>query len=59
MTYHPTIGEHIAHDPTGDYLGVVTNITEPIVRFKGPRMRDGLPVVFATIDEIQPASSHP
>ena len=53
MSYIPAIGEHIAHDTTGDYLGVVTEVGKATVRVDGPRMRDGLPVTVATIYEIK------
>jgi len=53
MSYIPAIGEHIAHDTTGEYLGVVTSVGETTVRFDGPRLRDGLPVTLATIHEIK------
>lgn len=45
-------GKHVYHD-SGDYLGVITGGQGPIVRFKGPRMRDGRPVTMATIYETK------
>ncbi len=47
------IGDHVEHDPTGDYLGIVTEVTTALVYFKGPRMRDGLPVTFGGHDEVR------
>lgn len=51
------VGDHIEHDPSGDYLGVVTTLMKSGVRVDGPRMRDGEPVTFATYDEIRPATA--
>lgn len=47
------IGDHIAHHPSGNYLGVVTEVRKYTVSFIGTRMRDGLPVTFACFDEIR------
>ncbi len=47
------IGDHVEHDPTGDYLGVVTEVTTALVYFRGPRTRDGLPVTFGGHGEVR------
>ncbi len=47
------IGDHIEHDTTGAYLGVVTEVNAVTLRFEGPRKRDGVPVTLATIYEVR------
>lgn len=47
------VGDHIAHHPTGDYLGVVTEVRKATVSFVGTRTRDGLPVTWACHSEVR------
>ena len=55
MTDNPKQGAHLYHTPSGDYLGVARGPASRsgVVRFDGPRMRDGHPVTMATIHEIR------
>jgi len=48
-------GSHLYNDRTGDYLGVArapVRHDDSVVYFDGPRMRDGLPVTWATYHEV-------
>ena len=51
------VGMKIEHHPTGAYLGVITELTPNLVRFNGPRRRDGYPVTFATYSEVRPVAA--
>lgn len=51
------VGDHIEHKPSGDYLGVITEVRPSgLVRFEGDRKRDGVPVTLATVYEIKRCS---
>ena len=49
-------GRHVYHHPSGDYLGVATGPPSAtgVVRFNGPRIRDGHPVTMCSISEVRP-----
>ncbi len=51
-------GDHLYHDPSGAYLGVARGPASKagLVRFDGPRTRDGHPVTVATVHEIRVGS---
>ena len=53
------IGDHIAHVPSGDYLGTVTMLGKALVHFDGPRTRDGQPITVAGYDEVQKVAAPP
>lgn len=48
----PESGEHIYHHPSGEYLGVVSEVTNALVKFVGPRTING-GAGIAGFDEVR------